>query len=314
MESSFKRILRYTKNNVLRNRWLSLATILVSTIIFTAASTFTAASLIAQRAVKVAETKAQIEVYFETEAPESEISKVKSKIQELDGVKNINYISQEEALNIYIGDNSDDPDLTQTISKEWLPASLEVQADNLVSLEGITEIIKEEEETNPFIDDVQYREDVVDQLKAVSKGINIGGISVISIFAVITFALIIITISFNIMAHKNEIEIMHLVGSKDKDISTPFILEGVFYTLTGALIAASLIIIPWYLIMHFGQDSNAYFILKDIIKELDMNYLLSFNYTFTAIFYSIHIGIAALVGLIGSGIAVSRYLNLKESK
>lgn len=314
MESSFKRILRYTKNNILRNRWLSLATILVSTIIFAAASTFTAVSLIAQRAVKVAETKAQIEVYFETETAESEISDVKSKINELDGVKNINYISQEEALNIYLGDNSDDPDLTQTISKEWLPASLEIQAVDLDALQSITEVVKEEESTNPYIDDVQYREDVVDQLKAISKGINIGGIGVISIFTIITFALIIITISFNIMAHKNEIEIMHLVGSKDKDISTPFILEGIFYTLTGAFIAASLIIIPWYMMMHFGQDSNFFFILTDIIKGLNMNYLLQFNYAFTAIFYGIHLALAIIVGLIGSGIAVSRYLNIKETK
>lgn len=314
MESSFKRILRYTKNNVLRNRWLSLATILVSTIIFAAASTFIAISLIAQRAVKIAETKAQIEIYFETEAPEKEISKVKSKIKNLDGVKNINYISQEEALNIYLGDNSDDPDLTQTISKEWLPASLEIQAVDLDTLQNITEVVKEEESTNPYIDDVQYREDVVDQLKAISKGINIGGIGVISIFTVITFALIIITISFNIMAHKNEIEIMHLVGSKDKDISTPFILEGIFYTSIGAFIAASLIIIPWYTMMHFGQGSNFYFIITDIIKELNLNYLLKFSYSFTTIFYGIHLGLAILVGLIGSGIAVSRYLITKESK
>jgi len=312
MESHFKRILRYTKNNIARNKWLSLATILVSAIIFTTASIFIATSLIAQKSVKIAETKAQIEIYFETDAPEIEISNVKALIESLDGVNKITYISQEDALNIYLGDNAEDADLTESISKDWLPASLEVQAVSLDALEQITKSIKEEEAINPYIDDVQYREDVVDQLKAISKGINIGAIGIISIFGIITFSLIIITISFNIMAHKSEIEIMHLVGSKDKDISTPFILEGIIYTTVGALIAASLIIIPWYTLMHFGNNSNIYFIIQDIIKELKMPYLLSFNWLFTILFYIIHLGIATIIGLIGSGIAVKKYLNLKE--
>jgi cell division transport system permease protein len=312
MESNFKRILRYTRNNISRNKWLSLATILVSAIIFTTASGFIATSLIAKKAVQTAETKAQIEIYFETDAPEEEISKVKLLTEDLEGINQITYISQDDALKIYLGDNSEDADLTESISKEWLPASLEIQAINLEALEKITESVKEEEAINPYIDDVQYREDVVDQLKAISKGINIGGAVIISIFGVITFALIIITISFNIMAHKSEIEIMHLVGSKDKDISTPFVLEGIFYTTIGALIAASLILVPWYSLMHFGIDSNAYFIIKEVISELDLPYLLSFNGLFTAIFYAIHVSIAVIIGLIGSGIAVHKYLNLKK--
>lgn len=312
MESPIQKILRYTKNNVLRNRWLSLATILVSTIIFTTASIFIASSLLAQRAVKVAETKAELRVYFDVDTEESQISEVKDMVEALDGVENITYISQEEALDIYLGYNTDNPDLQDSVSAEWLPASLEIQATSLEDLESITEVMKEEEATNPFIDEVEYREDVVDQLKSISRAINIGGVSIITIFAGITFALIIITISFNIMAHKNEIEIMHLVGSKDRDISLPFILEGIFYTVTGSVLAATMIIVPWYLLMQYGDGTNAHFILQDVLRELDVKFLLSFNLPFTLIYYGAHILVALLVGFLGGSIAVHKYLNLEE--
>lgn len=313
MESPFIKILRYTKNNIVRNRWLSLATILVSTIIFTTASLFIASSLLAQKAVQVAETKAQLRVYFQVEAPQDEIDKVQALLEVQDGLEKITFISQEEALEIYLGYSTDNKDLAETVSADWLPASLEVQAESLEDLEAITDVVKEEEKANPYIDEVEYREDVVDQLKSISKGINIGGIVIITIFTIITFSLIIITISFNIMAHKSEIEIMHLVGSKDRDISLPFILEGIFYTTLGSFISGLMIIIPWYLIMHYGEGTNAQFILQDIIRELGVEYLLSFNIGFTSIYLGAHVVVAILIGLIGSTIAVRKYLNLKEN-
>lgn len=312
MESNFRKILKYTGRNIVRNRWLSMATILVSTIIFTTASAFIASSLLAQRAVSVAETKAQLRVYFEVEATQEEIDKVEALLLEQEGIEEITFISQEEALEIYLGYNTDNPDLRDSVSAEWLPASLEVQATSLEDLENITAAIKEEESTNPHIDDVEYREDVVDQLKAISKAINIGGATIITIFTVITFALIVITISFNIMAHKNEIEIMHLVGAKDKDISTPFVLEGIFYTVMGSVLGAAMLLGGWYGTMHLGQGSNAHFIMQDIMKELSLNYLLAFDLQFTLIFLTAHILVAATIGLIGSSIAVHKYLKVKE--
>ena len=115
------------------------------------------------------------------------------------------------------------------------------------------------------------------------------------------------------MAHKSEIEIMHWVGSKDKDISIPFILEGVFYTVTGALISTLIILVPWYLFMAYGSDANAYFILKEIIKSLDLKFLIAPNTLFILIYTGIHLTVAAMVGFIGSGLAVKKYLSFKEN-
>ncbi len=305
-------ILKNTKNNIIRNRWLSLATILVATIVFVTASFFIGLSILAQRAVSISQTKAQLQIYFDVDAPESEISMVKDLLEKQEGIEEIEYIDQEEALQLYMDYYSDDPELIDSVSAEWLPPSLDVRAQSLEFLEQISEVVEEEQKTNPYIDEVVYHKDIVDQLKSISNGINVGAIAIISIFSIITISLVFITISFNINSHKREIEIMHLIGTRDGHIKMPFILEGVFYTTIGSIIAATLIIVPLYIIMQNGNESNLHYILIELTKELKLDFITEFNFEFVGLFYFIHIAVGAIVGLLSSSFSVMRNLTLKE--
>lgn len=303
-------ILISTKNNILRNKWLSLATIIVATIVFLTASFFIALSLIAQRAVDVSQTKAQLQIYFEIETPEKEISAVRRKLEKMEGVENINYIDQEEALALYLEYYDDDPELVDSVSSNWLPASLEVRARTLEDLDQITEAVKAEKETNPYIEEVVYHEDVVNQLRSLSEWIRYGALALIIIFSVITVSLVFITIAFNINSHKKEIEIMHLIGTSDFYIKAPFILEGTFYTSLGAIIAATLIIIPLFLLTTMNTESNLGFIFQEFSKELDLKFLAEFSITFVILFYLVHFVVGGLIGFLSSSFAVMKNLKL----
>lgn len=303
-------ILISTKNNILRNKWLSLATIIVATIVFLTASFFIALSLIAQRAVDVSQTKAQLQIYFEIETPEKEISAVRRKLEKMEGVENINYIDQEEALALYLEYYDDDPELVDSVSSNWLPASLEVRARTLEDLDQITEAVKAEKETNPYIEEVVYHEDVVNQLRSLSEWIRYGALALIIIFSVITVSLVFITIAFNINSHKKEIEIMHLIGTSDFYIKAPFILEGTFYTSLGAIIAATLIIIPLFLLTTMNTESNLGFIFQEFSKELDLKFLAEFSLTFVILFYLVHFVVGGLIGFLSSSFAVMKNLKL----
>lgn len=311
MSNKFSTTFKNTKNNIMRNKWLSMATILVTTIVFATASIFTLSALLARRAVEVTEQKAQMQIYFVEEAPESEIFKVEDLVKSAGTVEQIEYIDQQKALKYYLSYFADDQDL-DSVDSEWLPASLTVRAKTLDDLDQITAAIREESKTNPYIDDVLYHEDVVSQLKMVSKAITIGGLAIIALFTFITLSLVIITVSFNITAHKSEIQIMHLVGSSDSYVKTPFILEGVFDTVLGAILAASVIIIPWYLFMYTAQGSNLYFVLKDTLNYLSLPGLASFNLLVVLLFYGILIFIGGIIGFVSSYIATAKYLKLKE--
>lgn len=305
-------ILKNTKNNIFRNKWLSLATILVATIVFVTASFFIALSLIAQRAVNVTQTKAQLQIYFEIDTPEGEISDVRDIFENNNNIESINYIDKDEALALYLDYYSDDPELIDSVSADWLPASLEVRAKTLDDLELITEIVRDEQETNPYIEEVVYHKDIVNQLKTIANGINYGAIGIIGIFSFITISLVFISIAFNIHAHRREIEIMHLIGTKDSYIKLPFILEGTLYTTLGAFFAATMIIVPWYMLLNYGTDTNAHFILTEIIKELDLKFLSEFSLVFVLAFYGLHLLVGSLIGFLSSSFAVMRNLSLKS--
>src|SRR5690606_21130039 len=116
-------------------------------IVFATASFFISMSFIAQRAVKVAETKAEVRIFFQLDTPEDAIKELRTELEGLDGVSEINYVNKEEALKLYteyIGYYDADSSLVDSTYAEWFPASLEIKASSLDDLSKITDFVKKE--------------------------------------------------------------------------------------------------------------------------------------------------------------------------
>jgi len=302
------RIFSAAKKNIGRNRWLSLSTIFVSTIVIAISSFFIAGAIIAQRAVEYYEQKAQVIIFFKKDASEEDILALKEKLYDPELVEGIDYISQEDALSIYQEDFADNPDLIATVTADSLPPSLEVRAKSIDSLIEIIEEISIEKETNVFIDEVMYFKDVVDNLKTLSRIINIGSIILITALLLITVSLIKITIGFNINAHKDEIQIMHLVGSTDKFIKLPFVLEGFLYGIAGGFLGATLLIVPWYVSIYYTQNTDFAFWINQLLTDLNLDFLRSINVTFILVYYLAHMLAGGFLGIVSSFTAVKKYL------
>lgn len=309
---NIRRIFKTTRMNIVRNRWLSLSTIFVISIVFTISASFIALAIIGQKTVAFYEKKAQVIVFFKKEAPEEEIFKFQEKINDSKVVESIDYISKEEALEIYKEDFENDPDLVETITADTLPPSLNIRAKTIGDLENIIKAINKEKEKNAYVDEVFYFKDVLENIKTLSQVINIGAAVLITGLAAISFSLIMVTISFNILSHKNEIEIMHLVGSSDRYIRVPFILEGAFYGLAGGLISATLILLPWYLSMYYSRGTDFHYWISQMLADLSLGFLRSFDLQFTVIFILLHIVLGVTFGAVGSYFAVLKYLSLKS--
>lgn len=303
------KILNTAKKNVKRNKWLSLSTIFVSTIVLAISSFFISTAIFGQKAVTYYEKKAQVIIFFKKDTTEANILSLRDKLFDPELVDGIDYITQEDALAIYKEDFADNPDLLSTVTADSLPPSLEIRAKDVDSLMLIIEDINTEKETNAFIDEVMYFKDVVENLKTLSRIISVGSIVLMSGLLIITFSLIRITIGFNINAHGDEIQIMHLVGSTDKFIKLPFILEGFFYGLAGGVLAASLIIIPWYAVIYYTQNTDFAFWTNQLLTDFNLSFLKSFNIAFILIYYIIHMVAGGLLGIVSSFSAVKRYLD-----
>ena len=302
------RVFSVTTKNIKRNKWLTISTILVSAIVFTLTSVFISASLILSKTVDYYEQRAQVIVFFKKGTEESEIFKFREQINDPEIIDELLYISQEEALEVYKQDFADNPELISTVTADSLPPSLEIRAKSIDSLLTIIEDIHIAKESNPNIDDVMYFKDVVNNIKTLSNIINVGGIVLISSMILITIALIRVTIGFNIKIHQEEIEIMHLVGSPDKFIRTPFILEGTIYGFVGALLATIIILIPWYSANIYSNGTEFSTWITEMFKDINLSYVLKPDITFIPIYLFIHLIAGSIIGLLSSLSAVKKYL------
>lgn len=309
MTNTSSRIFKVTKTNVKRNKWLTLSTILVSAIVFTLSSVFISMSILSQKAVDYYEQKAQVIVFFKKGTPEADILTFRDSIYNSDLIEQIEYVSQEDALVIYKEDFKDNPDLISTVTADSLPASLEVRAKDITSLLTVIEDINKAKETNASVDEVMYFKDVVDNMKTLSTIINIGSVLLITAMGVVTVALIRVTIGFNIKLHQEEIEIMHLVGSSDKFIRTPFLLEGTFYGFVGGLLASLIVLIPWYAVVIYSSGTDYSYWINQVFSDFNLSYVIQFNIAFILIYILIHLLVGSLIGFLSSFSAVKKYLN-----
>jgi cell division transport system permease protein len=294
-----------------RSRWFTISTIFVTAIVFTISSFFISLAIMSRKAVHYYEQKAQVIIFFDKETPEEEIYAVRDNLDNPDLIESIDYISQEEALEIYKEDFADNPELISTITADALPPSLEVRAVSIDALLQVIDTVDQEKSTNVYIDDILYFKDVVDNMRTLSRIINIGGVLIIGALVVITFFLIRVTIGLNIKLHQEEIKIMHLVGGTEGFIKTPFIIEGALYGIIGGFIASSLIIIPWYIIAYYSRSADYWYLISQIINDFDLHFLASFNLLFVLIHYLIHVGVGAILGVVSSYSAVNKYLKEK---
>lgn len=305
-----KKLLETTKKNMKRNKFLTISTILVFSMVMMLSSFFVSLGIIAQKSVSHYEKKAQVIVFLKRDTRESDILAIKEALNNPELVEDIRYISQKDALEIYKEDFADNPDLLATVTAESLPPSLEIRAKSVDSLLKVIENINVQKETNAQIDEVMYFKDVVNNLKSISNAIKISSIVLISALTIVAFFLMKITIGFNINSHKEEIEVMKLVGSSNKYIRLPYILEGVLYGIFGGIIAATIILVPIQIILlHLMKNVDFSFLLNQMLRDIGMSFIKPVNLLFVLSYYLVHVGIGVFVGTISSLSAVKKYLD-----
>jgi len=281
-------------------------------IIFTISTIFIAGAVLARQGTQFYEKKAQVMVFFNRETEEEEIFNFKDKINNPEYIESIEYVSQERAFELYKEDFGDDQDLIDTITADVLPPSLSIRANSIENLSAVIEQIEEEKEKNPYVDEVWYFEDVLDTMKAISAGINYAVFVTIPILTVIAFTLVIITVGFNVTLHKDEIEIMHLVGSDDSYIKWPFRLEGMFYGIIGGILSTILVLIPWFIFLNYTQNSDMYIFVQQTLRDFNLEIISYPNIYFIGGLLLANIVAGIFIGYIGSTIALRRHLKLKK--
>lgn len=148
------------------------------------------------------------------------------------------------------------------------------------------------------VETVQYVDEAVKRIGQLHKGLSWFTIWVTAILTVTAVAVTSITIRLIVLARRQEIEVMQLVGATFGWIYFPFILQGVTFGLVGGAIA-------WGFISTSQQFLNRLLINQpEFIKFLTNGLKLSL--TQNLLLPLILLGFGAIVGLIGSLFAVNK--------
>jgi cell division transport system permease protein len=283
---------RTTWSHIRRSPYQALAATLIMFLTFFMATIFVLTAGGFQVVLRYFETRPQVTAFLKDETTLSQVDMIKAKLAQTGKVRETKYISKEEALNIYREQNKNDPLLLEMVTANILPASLEVSAKELSFLPEIAQILKSE----PGVEEVIFQEDVVQALHNWTSTLRKVGVGLIGALGLVSVLIVLVIIGMKITLKKEEIEILQLIGASPWYIRAPFIFEGMFYGVVGAIFAWGV----GYLLLLYATPF--------LVKFLSGIPILPVPFIFMLSLLGVEILVGILIGALGSLLAVKRYL------
>ena len=305
--TNIKRILRSGFVNFWRNRVVSLTSVLIMTVtLFTLGLIIFAGSLL-DSSLEQIKNKVDVNIYFNVNAKEEDIFKLKNSVENLPEVAKVNYISRDQALANFRERHKNDYLTIQALDElgeNPLGASLGVKAKETSQYGSIAKFLDGQTELsqgkNPIIDKINYEQNKI----AIEKLTNIiNGAKKLGFVSTLFLILVSIIITFNtirlaIYTVREEIAVMRLVGASNRYIRGPFIVEGIMYGIFSAILA---LILLYPTTIWLGSMSENFF---GGINLFDY-YINNFTQIFLIILSS-----GIILGAVSSFLAVRRYLRV----
>jgi len=183
----------------------------------------------------------RVTAYLEAGLPQAARSALALQVQGLVGVESVRLVSEEEAMQRLRAGVGRGAAFLEGLDENPLPASLEIslaEADrSAAGMRGLTQALS----AFPGVDDVSSGQDWVEgYLRAIAlvRGLGIGlGL----ILALATLLIVANTIRLAVLARRDELEILALVGAGRSFVSMPYLLEGLVEGACGGALALVLL-------------------------------------------------------------------------
>jgi len=164
------------------------------------------------------ETRPQVIAFLKTDAQVGDIFQLQQKLASDPRIKEVRYVSKEDALKIYKEATSENPLLGELVSPTAFPASLEF---SLVSLDHAQELI-DELKGEKLVDQVGFTanlggeatlKNTIEKLKSITYYLRLGGGIFVLVLSATSLLVLLIVISMRLMARREEVDILKLMGA-----------------------------------------------------------------------------------------------------
>jgi len=265
------RIIKFSFQDIARNIWLTIATVMILLLALFSINTLIAVRLISDNAVSAVKEKIDISLYLSAEATESQIMDLKTQITNLDNVANVNYISKQSAMDSFRVKYENNPEVLAALSelgRNPLSPSIIIILKNFDQSDLVINGLKAI--NNPIIESRDFSDNtsILTKINNITKRINELGLFVISDFILISLLVVYNAIRVAIYTHRQEIEIMRLVGASNYFIYLPYLCSAIVYSLLSTLVIISIfyplltLIQPYLEVFFMGYSINilSYFV------------------------------------------------------
>jgi len=222
--------------------------------------------------------------------PSEAIAVATQDISAFPEVKDVSYISEEEALQRARNELVEFRDAYRDLQVNPLPASIEVRLKDGFRDAATVEQVAQRLRGFGFIDDVRYGREWVQKLDYLRNITGLVGLVIGLAFAAVAVVIIGVTIRLTILQRAREISIMRLVGATNWFIRGPFLLEGALKGLLGGFLSLALCYAGYLL---FRDKSGGTFAGLLFFEPQHMVVIVIFG---------------VLLGLAGSLVSVGRHL------
>ncbi len=297
---SLYRIIKFSFQDIVRNIWLTIVTITILLIALFSINTLLTVRLISDNAVGAIREKIDISLYLKPDTVESEIIALKNKIAASPKVKEVIYTSKQSAIDSFRSKYENDPTVL---------AALKELGRNPLS-PSLTVVPKNFEESNLVINDLKMLDSsiiesrdfsdntaILDKISNITKRVNEVGLGIILIFVLTSLLVVYNAIRVAIYTHRQEIEIMRLVGASNFFIYMPYMFSAFVYALISVLIIISIfypfltLLQPYLETFFMGYNVN-------ILSYFVNNFWIIFGAQFLAVLF---------INIVASLFAVRKY-------
>ena len=291
---TLKRHVSESLKSLKRNGWMSVAAISAVTVTLLLVGVLLSILLNVNKIAHDVEKDVQVRVVIDRGTTKEQLKDVKKELTKIKEIKKIKFSSRKQELKNVIGVYGDDFRL--------------FQGDSNPLYDVYVVDTKEPSQTIPVAKKVKKIKHVYDAryggvaakklFKAVAT-IQKWGLTISILLLFVAVFLISNTIRITILSRKDEIGIMRLVGATNSYIRWPFVLEGAWTGLLGALIPI--------LLVDFGYNW-AYAVLSKSLEGTSYRLLTPGQFLWEIDLLLAVIGI--VIGALGSGLSMSKFLKI----
>lgn len=291
------RNIRDSFKGVIRNFSLSLASIscISITLIVVAIAMILSANV--NNFADMVKKDVTIIAFLHPDVTEEQISNLKKEINKLDNITDITFKSNMDNTKHFM----DESEIFYNIMKDWDSENTPILSSYLVKVKDINKI---EDTANKikaldYVKVVDYGEDMVEQMIDLFDSVTKVSYGTFIALVVVTAFLISNTIKITIFSRRREIDIMRLVGASNINIKIPFIFEGLFLGVFGAIIPI-IVTTYGYSALYTRLDGKFYSDLFKLVEPEPFIFYVS----------GILLLIGMFVGMLGSYTSVRKHLKI----